>query len=256
MTRGKRLAGANEKRQGSSRPKVEKTGTRPVPASAEANSPSKSSDVKVAASQKRSMIENPWIALLLLPIFTTLFGVPAALYLDNWRASREQKDRVVGFLQIAGQECEAINKTLAGVQIDQQPVFVPSLGIALLNIQQDAESLKVIPADDFRDLVRQLVGIQSTLSDYGRLANDYRLLAIQTPRGLPPLILPMPDGPPKPETPQEAAARYAKAMQDLETMRQTHLAHMRQTLQSYKDAVKSFCVVGARIHDQLAGGTP
>ncbi|TGQ13573.1 hypothetical protein [Mesorhizobium sp. M00.F.Ca.ET.217.01.1.1] len=250
------MAGANE-RQGSARPKAEKTPARSqAPASAEANSPSTSSDVKVGASQKRSLIENPWIALLLLPIFTTLFGVLAALYLDNWRASREQKDRVVGLLQIAGQECEAINKTLAGVQIDQQPVFVPSLGIALLNIQQDAESLKVIPADDFRDLVQQLVGIQSTLSDYGRLANDYRLLAIQTPRGLPPPILPMPDGPPKPETPQEAAARYAKAMEDLETMRQTHLAHMRQTLQSYKDAVKSFCVVGARIHDQLAGGAP
>ncbi|MDG4898594.1 hypothetical protein P9272_34310 [Mesorhizobium sp. WSM4976] len=186
------MAGANEKRQGSARPEAEKTGTKPAPALAEANSPAKSS---VADGQKRSLIENPWIALLLLPIFTTLFGVLAALYLDNWRASREQKDRVVGLLQIAGQECEAINKTLAGVQIDQQPVFVPSLGIALLNIQQDAESLKVIPADDFRDLVQQLVGIQSTLSDYGRLANDDRLLAIQTPRGLPPPILPMPDGP-------------------------------------------------------------
>jgi|GEM_PF-3071894 len=255
MKRGKSLAGATVKRQRPAQSEAAKTATRAVPASVEATDPSQLSNVKVANThnKKRALIENPWISLLLLPIFTTLFGVLAALYLDNWRASREQKDRVVGLLQIASQECEAINKTLDGVQIDQQPVFVPSLGIALLNIQQDAESLKVIPADDFRDLVRQLVGIQSTLSDYGRLANDYRLLAIQTPRGLPPPILPMPDGPPKPETPQEAAARFAKAMEELETMRQTHLAHMRQTLQSYKDAVKSFCTVGARIHDQLAG---
>ncbi|MER9002578.1 hypothetical protein NKI15_02955 [Mesorhizobium sp. M0862] len=218
-------------------------------------SPPISSNLDGAAVRSKTprLIENPWIALVLLPVLTTLLGVLAALYLDDWRASREQKDRAIGLLQIAGQECDAIIGTLEGVQIQQQPVFVPSLGIALLNIQQDAASLNVIPASDFRDLVQQLVGIQSTLSDYGRLANDYRFLAMQVPRGAPPAILPMPNGPPKPETPEEARERFTKAMEELETMRQTHLEHMRQTLQSYKNAVKGFCAVGARIRDQLTG---
>jgi hypothetical protein len=190
--------------------------------------------------------------LVLLPILTTLLGVLAALYVDNWRASQDQMGRAVGLLQIAREECGAIEGALDKVAIDQQPVFVPSLGIALLNIQQDSASLNVVPAEDFREFVRQIVGIQAALSDYGRLANDFRFFALQQPRGFPPAVLPFPKGPPQPETPEQAEKRYMEMMEEMNSMKESALLQMRKTLQSYKDAVSAFCDVAENIRTKLA----
>lgn len=202
-----------------------------------------------------TFLQRPWISLVILPILTTLLGVLAALYLDDWRANREQRERTIGLLQVATQECAAIISTLGGIVITAQPVFVPSLGIALLNLQQDASGLNAVPPNDFRDLVQGLVGIHSSLSDYGRLANDFRLLAFQPPptTGLPPSPLPFPGPPPTiPETPDQFHERMRRAQAEIAELREAHLERLRATLQSYRDSVGGFCKVAERIRGQMS----
>lgn len=204
-------------------------------------------------SKRKNFFETPWISLLVLPLTTTLVGVLAALYLNDWRAAENQKQRTIGLLKVAIQECEAIMESISSLQIQTEPVFVPTIGISLLNLQTDSEALSSMAVDEFSEFVTQVVNIQSNLNDYNRLANDFRFFTIRTPTNAPPPMLPITKTPDKPETPEEFQNRLKQASLEISEMRQEHLDRLSSTLRSYQNAVESFCKVGNRIYDRARG---
>ncbi len=173
--------------------------------------------------RERPLLRSPWLALIVLPLCTTLTGVLAALWLNSLIADRVDYRKTLSILDITVQECTANNSRLAILSIadDEDPPFLPSLGIAAVSLYREATLLNALSADDFTNLVRQLAAVTEAHARYGMLANQ--LASLPRPNDLPPSMVP-PGG-----------------VSPLQVTRDAHVRRLVFALGVYKKEFLAFC---------------
>lgn len=207
------------------------------------------------ARRVSAFLTRPFIAGVVLPILTTLLGVYLALGLENRRARNDERDQTVGILSVAEKECDAIQSALSSLKIETEPVFVPTLGISLLNVTQQPSLLRDLKTEDFTGILGNLSGLQEATSRYQRLTADYRATEARPDFTFAPEILPV-IGPVPIKTPEEQRADFEKIQADLRAKRLGAMQRLRAALQSalddYRQRVAGFCEVAVRVKGYLS----